>query len=61
MSPSTDPIGSGFVRSFAHPGGNITGLANMFGDALTAGKRQGVTRQQFLAFAHVDSPVILPT
>jgi putative ABC transport system substrate-binding protein len=35
MSPSTDPIGSGFVKSFAHPGGNITGFANMFGD-LTA-------------------------
>jgi putative ABC transport system substrate-binding protein len=35
MSPSTDPIGSGFVKSFAHPGGNITGSANMFGD-LTA-------------------------
>ncbi|WP_369721130.1 ABC transporter substrate-binding protein [Bradyrhizobium sp. LLZ17] len=35
MSPSTDPIGSGFVKSFAHPGGNITGVANMFGD-LTA-------------------------
>jgi putative tryptophan/tyrosine transport system substrate-binding protein len=35
MSPATDPVGSGFVRSFAHPGGNITGVANMFGD-LTA-------------------------
>jgi putative ABC transport system substrate-binding protein len=35
MSPATDPIGSGFVKSFAHPGGNITGVANMFGD-LTA-------------------------
>ncbi len=35
MSPSTDPVGSGFVKSFAHPGGNITGFANMFGD-LTA-------------------------
>src|SRR4029077_10596981 len=35
MTPATDPIGSGFVKSFAHPGGNITGLANMFGD-LTA-------------------------
>ncbi|GMO24156.1 ABC transporter substrate-binding protein [Bradyrhizobium sp. TM233] len=35
MSPSTDPIGSGFVKSFAKPGGNITGVANMFGD-LTA-------------------------
>jgi len=35
MSPSTDPIGSGFVKSFAKPGGNITGVANMFAD-LTA-------------------------
>ncbi|WP_164934063.1 ABC transporter substrate-binding protein [Bradyrhizobium guangzhouense] len=32
MAPSTDPVGSGFVESFAHPGGNITGFANMFGD-----------------------------
>jgi putative ABC transport system substrate-binding protein len=35
MAPATDPIGSGFVESFAHPGGNITGVVNMFGD-LTA-------------------------
>jgi ABC-type uncharacterized transport system substrate-binding protein len=35
MSPSTDPIGSGFIKSFAKPGGNITGVANMFAD-LTA-------------------------
>jgi putative ABC transport system substrate-binding protein len=32
MSPSTDPIGSGFIKSFAHPGGNITGVANLYGD-----------------------------
>lgn len=32
MAPSTDPIGSGFVKSFARPGGNITGIANMFND-----------------------------
>jgi putative tryptophan/tyrosine transport system substrate-binding protein len=32
MAPATDPIGSGFVKSFPHPGGNITGLANMYGD-----------------------------
>jgi putative ABC transport system substrate-binding protein len=32
MCPATDPIGSGFVKSFARPGGNITGLANMYGD-----------------------------
>jgi putative tryptophan/tyrosine transport system substrate-binding protein len=35
MAPATDPIGSGFVESFARPGRNITGVANMFGD-LTA-------------------------
>ncbi|OSJ19637.1 hypothetical protein BST63_01885 [Bradyrhizobium canariense] len=35
MSPSTDPVGSGFINSFAKPGGKITGVANMFGD-LTA-------------------------
>jgi putative tryptophan/tyrosine transport system substrate-binding protein len=34
MSPSTDPIGSGFVKSLAHPGGNITGVANMMGDVI---------------------------
>ncbi|MDH2406594.1 ABC transporter substrate binding protein [Bradyrhizobium sp. SSUT18] len=34
MSPSTDPIGSGFVKSFAHPGGNIPGVANMYGDVM---------------------------
>ena len=32
MAPATDPIGSGFIESFAHPGGNITGLANLFGE-----------------------------
>jgi putative ABC transport system substrate-binding protein len=34
MCPATDPIGSGFVKSLAHPGGNITGIANMYGDAI---------------------------
>jgi putative tryptophan/tyrosine transport system substrate-binding protein len=27
MGFSTDPVGSGFVASLAHPGGNVTGLA----------------------------------
>jgi putative tryptophan/tyrosine transport system substrate-binding protein len=35
MAPASDPIGSGFVKSFTHPGGNITGVANMFGDTTT--------------------------
>jgi putative ABC transport system substrate-binding protein len=35
MAPATDPLGSGFVKSLAHPGTNITGLSNMTAD-LTA-------------------------
>ncbi|HEY7245514.1 MAG TPA: ABC transporter substrate-binding protein [Xanthobacteraceae bacterium] len=27
--PCSDPIGSGFVKSLAHPGGNITGFINL--------------------------------
>jgi putative tryptophan/tyrosine transport system substrate-binding protein len=45
MAPASDPIGSGFVRSFTHPGGNITGVANMFGDATT--KTIDIIRQTF--------------
>jgi putative ABC transport system substrate-binding protein len=29
MTSVSDPVGSGFVRSLAHPGGNITGLSFM--------------------------------
>lgn len=45
MAPASDPVGSGFVKSFAHPGGNITGVANMFGDATT--KVLDIIRQVF--------------
>jgi putative ABC transport system substrate-binding protein len=34
MAPATDPVGSGFIKSLARPGGNISGMANMFGDAI---------------------------
>jgi putative ABC transport system substrate-binding protein len=34
MAPATDPVRSGFIKSLAHPGGNITGMANMYGDAV---------------------------
>ena len=27
MANSTDPVGTGFVASLAHPGGNVTGLS----------------------------------
>jgi putative tryptophan/tyrosine transport system substrate-binding protein len=29
MGYSTDPVGNGFVKSLAHPGGNVTGLASL--------------------------------
>jgi putative ABC transport system substrate-binding protein len=45
MAPASDPVGSGFVKSFTHPGGNITGVANMFGDATT--KTLDIIRQVF--------------
>jgi putative tryptophan/tyrosine transport system substrate-binding protein len=32
MANSSDPIRSGLVQSFAHPGSNITGIANMYGE-----------------------------
>src|SRR5450755_3988738 len=32
MATTGDPVGSGFVKSLARPGGNITGLSNMSGD-----------------------------
>jgi len=35
MATSGDPIGSGFVKSLARPGGNITGLSNLTSDIST--------------------------
>lgn len=32
MASTGDPVGSGFVKSLARPGGNITGLSNMGGE-----------------------------
>jgi putative ABC transport system substrate-binding protein len=40
---ATDPVGSGFVASLAHPGGNITGLSNQLTDL--AGKRLELLRE----------------
>jgi len=43
MSPSTDPVGAGFVASLARPGGNLTGVAVQFED--TTGKRMQLLRE----------------
>lgn len=32
MGTTSDPVGGGFVKSLARPGGNITGLSNLGGD-----------------------------
>src|SRR5262249_32880312 len=37
MANSIDPVGTGFVASLAHPGGNITGLSNVSSEL--SGKR----------------------
>jgi putative ABC transport system substrate-binding protein len=39
----SDPIGSGFIASLAHPGGNLTGLMNV--DAPMAGKWLGLLKE----------------
>jgi putative ABC transport system substrate-binding protein len=39
----SDPVGSGLVASLAHPGGNITGLANQVSD--TSGKKLEFLRE----------------
>ena len=39
----SDPVGSGLVRSFAHPGGNVTGMTDMGVDL--AGKRLEFLKQ----------------
>jgi putative ABC transport system substrate-binding protein len=43
MTRVSDPVRTGLVASFAHPGGNITGLSN-FSDELS-GKRLAVIRE----------------
>ena len=43
MSPAADPIGTGLVKSFARPGGNITGLTTA--TAEVAGKNLDLIRE----------------
>ena len=43
MSHSSDPVGTGFVASLAHPGGNVTGLSNISPEL--SGKRLELLKQ----------------
>jgi putative ABC transport system substrate-binding protein len=51
MANVQDPVGSGFVASLAHPGGNITGLSAL--TAELAGKRLDLIRETFPRLSRV--------
>ena len=51
MTFSADPVGTGFVASLAHPGGNITGLSNV--SAQLSGKRLELLREAMPGLARV--------
>ena len=56
----SDPVGSGLVASFAHPGGNITGFTNM--EASFAGRWLGLLKDvapsvsKVLVLSYPDNP-----
>jgi putative ABC transport system substrate-binding protein len=43
MTNSIDPVGTGFVATLAHPGGNVTDLSNVSSEL--SGKRLELLRQ----------------
>ncbi len=45
MTSATDPVGTGLVASLAHPGGNVTGLSNLFQDL--GGKQVELLKEAF--------------
>ena len=58
MSNGADPVTFGLVQSFAHPGGNVTGLAN-FAEEL-ASKQLDVIRELLPRTKPGDLPVLQP-
>jgi putative ABC transport system substrate-binding protein len=52
MANSTDPVGTGFVASLAHPGGNVTGLSALSPEL--SGKRLGMLREVVPGLARVS-------
>ena len=45
MKNVTDPVGTGLVASLAHPGGNVTGLSNLYEDL--GGKQLELLKEAF--------------
>jgi putative ABC transport system substrate-binding protein len=55
MAAATDPVGAGLIKSYARPGGNVTGLATQFEDIV------GKMLQLFTEAVPDDLPLALPT
>ncbi len=51
MQSVTDPVGTGLVASLAHPGGNVTGLSNVFQDL--GGKQLELLKEAFPKISRV--------
>ena len=51
MTYVTDPVGTGLVASLAHPGGNVTGLSNLFQDV--GGKQLELLKEAFPKISRV--------
>jgi len=51
MKNVTDPVGTGLVASLAHPGGNVTGLSNLYEDL--GGKQLELLKEAFPKIWHV--------
>jgi putative tryptophan/tyrosine transport system substrate-binding protein len=51
MTYVTDPVGTGLVASLAHPGGNVTGLSNLFQDL--GGKQLELLKEAFPKISRV--------
>jgi len=47
----TDPVGTGLVASLAHPGGNVTGLSNLYEDV--GGKQLELLKEAFPKISRV--------
>jgi putative ABC transport system substrate-binding protein len=59
----TDLLGSGFVRSLAHPGENVTGISNvapdLVGKRLALLKESVVTMQRMAVLNYPDNPLTI--